>query len=774
MTSTPNTEMPSSEIGGQAVHEATNISHSTVTKFADDTLGVETQVLSPDQLDSKFVSSISTPESTSIISYLERPTVVNQGSLTTGDTGVIYTFTPTQILSSYKVSRIQFIYSMRFDMKVTLQVNATRFQAGRYILAWIPTSGSTAGSDAENAWIAARRAHLTTITQLPHVEIDLSKETTVTLNVPFTFIWPTVEWSQTGQFLEQLGTFILCPYVPVIAGSGTTTCQYTIWGSFQNIKLTTVSVNQMAPISQKEANAQNIGPISGVLARVSKASTVLGELPIIGTFATQVSWVSDVLARSARVMGWSKPINLAAPNRVVRNVNAFSAVSDVASTAKPLGVMAENSVVPHSGISTTSVDEMSIDFIKQQYAYYTTFNWTTSSTSGTVLISIPVTPKSFVNSWSKGYVCTPVAFLASIFDYFRGGLKFRFKLVKTEFQRGRLVVAFSPTATSSTFTLANSEIVYREIVDISTTSEFEVCVPYLLARPWLVQGGTIGTLNVFVMNVLEAPSSVSTTIPIIVEVCGDSDFEVAVPADNAWEPYSPSTFQMADPYVVTPCFKLGPTSVDVDVTPHTMGEKITSLRQLIKRQTGVRPNGWTPAIGNSYNLSIKPYSFWWVKQAAGTAGALDRGTQYSDLINLFQACYGMSTGSMRYIVSVPPNSNINVYSKARSNSSLAQIGVYSGNQFYWDTTFTPIPVEGIVDLQAPVWQPGLARSTVWQTESTGSSAYAATAGLANTTSLFLSGDGTVSYNVNLYRYAGDDYSLFRWIGVPPIVFTSAT
>ena len=196
-------------------------------------------------------------------------------------------------------------------------------------------------------WRNMHTCNLTKITQLPHVEIDLATQTHVTLKIPYTSVYPMSTWSTTNSSSDfGLGPIFIIPYSALNPGSGgSTTCGYTLLGSLSNIRLGAASVNQ-ADDGTLEAKAQGVGPVTSILRKVSMASGLFSDVPLIGAYARNVSWFTKVAAKSAAYWGFSKPLALAAPGRVDRKVTTFNAVSDVAHYAKPLGISSENASAP--------------------------------------------------------------------------------------------------------------------------------------------------------------------------------------------------------------------------------------------------------------------------------------------------------------------------------------------------------------------------------------------------------------------------------------------
>jgi hypothetical protein len=376
-------------------------------------------------------------------------------------------------------------------------------------------------------------------------------------------------------------------------------------------------------------------------------------------------------------------------------------------------------------------------------------------------------------TFSKGNTYIPYAFIAQQFQKVRGGVRFRFKIVKTEFQRGRLLVAFAPGLAGNTFTYAQSEYVYREIVDISTTSEFEVCCPYLLPYPWVSNSANIGKLMVFVENTLVAPTSVTNSVAILVECSAMSDMEFATPLAWQVEPYLPSTSQMADAYITTPCIDLGPSSsVSLGtLAANTVGEVVVSARQLLKPANLMRT-----VTGTSFNIGstavgtkIAAYGYTPVTQAATTGGVINRDFFFSDQINLWMGCYTYSTGSIRMTLVPSASTSANMLASAATwgagFSTAYATGVAGIDRNAHSVS--NVGVEGVLEYQMPVWNSTFARAIPSQILAF-TPAVAQTEPATNTTSLYLqSNEADVRYTV--FRQAGDDFHLALFVGVPPVV-----
>lgn len=778
-SSTPNPESPPTLQGITQVSASESTTHNPTTMFADDSSGYDARIIPVVSDADRLVYDISGAGTTTIPDFLARPTLLNSSVFSAADSGIIWSADLSSVFSGPKQSRMTNIYTFKADFEVTLQANADPFQQGRYIMFWLPHGGVLSPTDASQLplWRNMHTCNLTKITQLPHVELDLATQTHVTLHIPYTSVLPMVQWSTlTNTMTQSLGLIGLIPYSALDPGSGgSTTCGYTVFGSLQNIKLGSAAVNQAA--TDEEAKDLGVGPISSFVGKIGKAANIMGQVPALHSAMSNVSWFSRLVAGSLDVFGLSKPLALAAPVRMHRDIGSFNAVSDVAHYAKPLGLFSTNSVSPSPNLPT-NVDEMSIDYLKKIPAFYQSFVWNTSAATGTLLWSAPV-QSLYSTAWSKGVTFVPMSFVASNFFRWRGGIEFKFKMVKTKLQKGRLMVVFYPgTAATSSFSL--SELVYREIVDVSSTGEFSVCCPYVLPQPWALASMTSGLIAVYVLDVLVAPTTVSSNVPVLVEISGADDLQFSVPQQINYEPYAPSTAQMNESYVVTPCVTLGPQAgapID-ELTKFTSGEPVKSIRSLLKRNYSLynANNGGIMTVGGGNYNQVYPYAIYPVTQAAGSGGALKRDVNRSDLINTWSCAFVFQTGSIRYVSRVASNSGNNAVETTAIPGTSTKTAWYSSTTGYLRPAaalFTYPTIEGLVEVQSPNWNGTLARSVPAHFINDAANLHMSEPA-ANCSNIMIGDMQGAAYQASLARSAADDFSLGLFIGVPPVVNVSTT
>jgi hypothetical protein len=489
-------------------------------------------------------------------------------------------------------------------------------------------------------------------------------------------------------------------------------------------------------------------------------------------------------------LGLSKPLIVNAPTRMSRNALSYIASADGGSNAQPISLSSTNEVMVYTGVGATKVDEMSIDFIKSQFAYYTSTSWSSGSSSGTRLLQLDCTPFAYYNATANYFTFAPVSMLARSFRYWRGGLIFRFKIVKTEFHSGRLVVAFFPydrrTDGIPTITLTNTDYLMREIVDIRTTSEFEVCVPYV--SPDLYQFGADayvpGYLNIFILDALVAPSSVSNSITIITEVAGAPDLEFAVPGGDDWDAFIPPVVQSG--FSVFKCQEMGSSSDSILPSAVAIGEKLTSIRQVLKKVAYEKPVSVFPTPTAGQNLQIYPFMLSATMQFNTSGSNIYRGAYFSDPFTKWSLCYALASGSMRLVINPVASTttkHLHVFMGVDpAEITPTDVAVYNSTNIVREDFFVPVNanVDGFAYVQVPAYNrlvarptPSLLTNSIVPTYWPASNPSASLGG--NFLKVTVRGSDFTALSTDAFQWCravGDDFNLSYWCGTVPVIPSS--
>lgn len=627
------------------------------------------------KLDAGILNSSRSGVYQSIITFLAKPQIVKFGNLASTDTTatpVYEAIIPQSLLLGQPIwaNKLSGILAFRGDLVITVQVNANRFQQGRYILAWIPSGGAGASVAEIGTFNTTRRFTLTQLTQLPHVEFDLNCDTEATLTIPhvtaqgYASIDPNVS---PYPVFGNNGTVALVPYSALVAGSGSTTASYSIFAHFENVDLampvnpnsvrSKIKVKRRVSQQETEQDSQSIGPIQGTLMKVTQAANLLTAVPYLSMVATPVSWASSIASQVAGVFGWSKPHNSGVDSKMVRYISYRYTNSDTADNSVKLGYKDSNELELMPGFAGSDLDEMAISYLASIPSNFDVVSWTTSNAEDAVLKKITLSPRDFYRTTTIGAVdytsLTPIAYLATFFGEYRGSIKLTFKIAKTEFHTGRLLMTFWPVENKSNASppdpsVATSAYTHREIIDIRYGNEFSFVVPYISFssyRSTYTDDRMYGYVSLRVLNPLIAPSTVSSSVSIMMEVSAAEDFEVARPIDPAWTPVTTFNAQSGKNVCQIVTANMGNSTIYKDDAPSRfcIGERVLSLASVAKKFSRVM----SPVSLGSY-LSFINFLPYGVPMDEVSTGSRTPSGFAPDNFARIAAPYALYRGSVRW------------------------------------------------------------------------------------------------------------------------------
>jgi len=779
-------------------HAESSITESTeagfLTSANDAATAVSSSYVSPFNL-AKYLTSGGTDgvdAMRSVKEFLATPYPYSSGTFTNADTAS--TFPNIDVClplmnTTHFIEKLKGFHSIRFDTVLNLEFNGNPFQTGRYILAFCPTGGPSSAT----SFIQTHRFCKTQITQLPHVQFDINCDTRAKLIIPFISCHNSVKIKASNVPYGSPGVFFLYPYQALGSTAGSTSAAWTLWVSYENVTLYNSAVPQMGrnkrgrDIISDEVAAP--GPIGKALSLIADTSLVLSGIPMLSSIAGPVSWVTQAMAKAANVFGWSKPILLEPPMRVVREVIPYLGVSDGKSVAAPMGLIANNHVDVAPGFAGTDLDELSIDFIKMIPAYYGVNDWKTDDAVGTVISQGYVHPGGYsyglVDGITSVIIHTPLSILSEMFNLYRGGMRLHFKIVKTGFHSGRLMLTYSgqePEGAAAIYgTIATSVYSHKTIIDIRDGNEFTIQLPFASTTNFKSCDSALadisGTWSLVVLDPLVAPATVSTTIKVILEVSGSPELTFAHPYVPSLAPYIPVALQSGlRPDCELLATNVGASSNDT-VSPHvyeslSTGEPCTSLRQLLKR-------------GGYINYTIGPsttndFIFPFLTQyMLGTAGA-PTGTPLTDPYNLISSFYCLSRGSMRITAmsaTTPSSCGMNVVNLQYLTSAQTALataitvagGLSASQAFYDGKGFSQM----IGNMQVGGWSAQVPQYTQGHSRAVSSNYYYTGSPVTpvdpGTDRSYISvRNFATSLNACYYhRAGGDDLNLGGFVSIPP-------
>lgn len=725
----------------------------------------------------------------SIVKFLERPYLAGSGSMAVTDTAT--TFGNIEWGSNTQVTMLKEKLNGVMVLKATLVVeitfNANRFQAGRYILGYIPTGGQRTTVSTNTNWINMKKFTKRQVTQLPHVQFDLNTTKSAVLRIPWAAGHTAALNSPITSFTNP-GYAFLYPYVPLTTTAGTATVGYNIFIHYEDIVLGGATIPQSG-MDELDREVNQRGPISGGLKLASDVSGALSTIPLLSSIAGPISWFTDVASNIAHSFGWSKPISLDRQTRIVSFAQPYLGNSDGHSTALPLSLVSTNHVGVAPGFGGTNMDELSIDFLKSVKCWLGTVPITTANAYGTLISTLDLTPNIGKSVVADGTVnltsYTPVAYLAELHTYYTGSINFHLKFVKTEFHTGRLAVCYIPydgETTQPVVTVGQTPYVHRDIIDLSQGNEWNFNFPFISTTPWRETGpstGAYGRMSIYVIDPLVAPATVSSTIQMIVETSGGEDLQFAAPDAPALAAVVPSSPQSGMALLEAESKAIGNSSIqkkNFDPNQLAQGQAVTSLRQHLKRGDQAT-NLTTMTSAQVTNL----YPFLWLPfYSNGTAMT---GSPSFDIYSQLSTIYALSRGGVR--IRILPRDNpdstliagcVRYENAASSSVTLTSIAnIIAGTVILFKsisagTSQFRESLVGGIDVQIPQSSATVSRiSSANTTTSTGVYSYAAQLGDRAVLWLkTLNSVGTPSMVFDVYRSGADDCNFGLFTGIPPM------
>jgi hypothetical protein len=585
------------------------------------------------------------------------------------------------------------------------------------------------------------------------------------------------------------------------------------------------------PMEAHAGDEYGTGIISKPASAVAKVAGMLANIPSIRPFARPTEVVASAVGRVAHVFGFSRPTIVSDIQRSklkgagnLANTDAHEAVAKLTLDSKQ-----ELTIDPRT-VGLSDVDEMAFDYIKQKEMFVTTIEWSESDAGGAALGDLVVGPDFHLQETINSYVLNllaPMYTVSAPFKFWRGSIKFRFQIAASQLHRGRMRISYDPYSHGGTS--ADENEVYSRIIDLATNRDFEMLVAWNHPQSWLRVNDRLGTslynhpggttsrsedfhngdIRLEVVNELTSPNpSLAQPVYINVFVSAGEDFEVACPTDDIlsiseYEPqsgYEPHSGEEGEelideqdniPESPAPVTSIGQEASLVDPNVHVFfGESFRSIRALLKRYCFHQVMG--ASMGAEFywiesNFPVEPGQSVSPRHVTD-AGATPASTPYNytgmTYLNWFTPCYVGWRGGLRskYMPSAFENSGYLMIRRFTEPVHQSDCGRYN-----YDTSTTnddhlaaetlalhkgaagqdvsyPL-VDGAAEVEFPFYSnkrfaPG--RRFLNGTGTSGNEWLGENAGHLG----FYHSPSTPL--ITRYVAAGDDFSLFMWIGQPGI------
>lgn len=473
--------------------------------------------------------------------FLSRPVKIGQAIWSAGDE-----LEPTEInpwdefLNNPTVARKIANYKLlRGNLHVKMVINGSPFLYGKMMCVYHPLYGRDDFTPANSA------SRLCRLSQRQHVYLNPTTSSGGELVLPFFWQYnainiPTHEW-------DQLGNITMSPIASLKHAAGeTASCVITFFAWMENVSLMqpTSSTNNFTGQSGEAEKKV----VSKTATAVGKVAGALSTVPVIGPYARATEEVANRVGRLADIFGFSKPRGTYDVNdERIRHLGTLATTNDK-DMARPLtlDIKNENTIDPRT-VGLTGTDEMSIPHVCSKEALVTRFTWSTNDLPDKELFRIPITPYIRSTFPADSLVdLPPCAYVASLFQYWRGTMQYRFMVNASNFHRGKLRFRYEPYGTE---TGQDYNVVQSEILDLAEVHDHKCEIGWGADRNFLkVTDGSVmpavpgespllsihnGVLVVSVANSLTVPDATSeNSIEIIVGINACEDIQFSVPTEK--------------------------------------------------------------------------------------------------------------------------------------------------------------------------------------------------------------------------------------------------
>lgn len=560
-------------------------------------------------------------DSVSLADFLSRPTLIQSISwLETDAAGLKVSFYPWHLFFNtatikYKLNNWAYI---RCNLHIRVVFNASPFYYGSAMINWRPLHGMS------NSFIYddSTTKILIPYSQMP-ARAMIEPQCPEDVEIVLPFFWPmNFLRAEKASDFEKIGTLYMNIITALQSANGVTGTGITLkvyaWAT--DVVLSGPSVGLSMQDGKLDEYSMD-GPISKPASAIANIAARLGDIPVIGKFATATQIGFNAIGNIAKLFGFTNV-------PVIKDQKGFQpralppiASTDIGFPFEKLTVDSKNELtIDHRSVGLSAEDELPIASIVQRESYLTSFAWSTGNSTEALLWTSAVTPQLWdATADANQYLyMTPMCWLSTMFNYWRGDIIFRFRVICSKYHRGRLKISYDPDgyAGQNITTDQSTQLVMTKMIDITEDTNVELRIPYQQYIAWCgshvanlltssnkywgtsgfkhVRGFTNGSLAVTVQTVLTAPVDTSS-VSIQVFVRGAENVDFASPTTSGIYNLTPATIQDGEIQVtdevknqsqnMITTMSAGKISSPIDHLYLTyMGERVASLRVLLRRQ----------------------------------------------------------------------------------------------------------------------------------------------------------------------------------------------
>lgn len=376
------------------------------------------------------------------------------------------------------------------------------------------------------------------------------------------------------------------------------------------------------------------GVVSSAASAIAQAAGTLKSIPSIKPYATATQMIADTTSTIAKNFGFTNVPVVDDVHSLKPTPFPHMAATDIGTSIEKLAIDAKNELTIDPKVCGADFgDELLVSNIVGRESYYTSFTWTTAAAASDLLYNVRVTP-SIVNTTAGTNQTilngTPTWLVSRMFNNWVGDLEYRFKIICSQYHRGRLRFSWDPNGPIASTSETTTEV-YTKIVDIAECTDVVIRVPYMQDTGYLYTAGQSvaecwattpvskvpffdnGVLTVRVLTELSAPTT-SADVTVLCFVRGCDNLEFANPKvidiENRISPFTVQSGLLAydNDDEDESSIALQPFRKPDFHEMIYMGEVVKSLRSLLRRAQYVRIAMRPTAVSSSDNKGM--YRIW--------------------------------------------------------------------------------------------------------------------------------------------------------------------
>lgn len=516
-------------------------------------------------------------------------------------------------------------YLFKGNLKIKIVLNATPFYYGAMMVSYVPLTQFS------NPVIATAGQPNIAYSQLPRVYLYPSVSQGASMLLPFVYHkkWLDLTVAFDVQSMGTLHFRVLDALKS--ASTSTTPINIKVYAWLEDVQISAPTVKLSLQSGKTDEYGQGI--ISKPASAIARAAGQLSSAPIIGPYATATQMAASAVSSIAQLFGYTNV-------PVIADVHSFKpdpfpavASTDIGTSISKLTLDSKNELSIDPQICGCDFgDELLVSNLVCRESFLTSFDWATSAATNALLFNIGASPVYMgVTAGTNQTIIngTPMWMVSRLFDYWKGDVEIRFKVICSQYHRGRLRFSWDPRGDIAGTTDSTTEV-YTKIVDIAEATDITIRIPYMAATEYLTTSRLLlqrfgtsaltkqtwenGILTVRVLTELSAPVT-TADIKVLVFVRGCDNLEFACPREidntSTLAPFTVQSGMLAydDEEEDISCIALKPSITNPEVNLVYHGETVHSLRTLLRRTNFLRSYINTGGTGTTLLMQVRGSEF---------------------------------------------------------------------------------------------------------------------------------------------------------------------